>query len=423
MAILVALLPFVSAGKPAFLLSRISLVIFIISWLIEVVISKKINWREVINNPLMISFLFLYLFDLIGIAYSSNRLAAFNVVEKQLPLLIFPLAILTSNSLSKIRTEMLFWIFVFSVTMACTFCIGYAFHRNNYWEFFSNPNWFYFSYSDLTEVIGIQAIYLSLYVEFAFFIGLVYLLENWSQRVLKTRILIILLIGYLYFVLFLLAGKMSIISATAGATMILLYFFYRAKMVGYGLIGILMFIVVSFLIVTQLPVVKERFISFLGMQRTSSWVYGDPAHDRPSPDVRLVKWKASLNLISENWLIGVGPGDVQNQLNKEYEKLDFQLGIRENFNPHNQFLQTWLSTGLFGLVALLATLFIALKRAFSKNDLLLFILNFILVANCLTESILERQYGIFFYSIFLCLNYRFHVFVKVSSPSVVEINP
>lgn len=410
LAILIALLPFISAGKPFFLLSRLSLVVLIISWLAEVVIRKEINWRRVINNPLLISFLLLYLFDLIGIIYSSNKVAALSIAEKQFPLFVFPLVILTSNSFSRIRVEKLLWVFVYSVTIACLCCIGYAFYRNNYWDFFSSPNWFYFSYSDLTEPIGIQPIYLAFYVEFAVFIGLIQLHRKWSYMKLRIRFLIILLIVSLYFIILLLAGKMAILSATIGVAVTLFYFFYRAKRIWLGLVSVLLVILCSAILVSQLPVVKERFLSLFGIEKTSEWVYGDPNKNRPSTEVRLVKWDASLNLISKNWLIGVGPGDVQSELNKVYDQLDFQLGIQENFNSHNQFLQTWLSTGLFGLLAMSATLFLTFKRAIGDGDLLLFILCFIIVANCLTESILERQYGIFFYSIFLSLNYRFRTF-------------
>lgn len=421
LALLVATLPLVSSSKLFFLVNRVSIAIILIAWIFIDVISKKINWKEKFKNPLLLSFFILYLLNLIGIIYSSDTITAFGSVEKKLPLLIFPVIILTTDSLSIREVKKLLWIFVFSVTVTCLICVAYAFHRNNYWDFFLNPNWFYFSYSDLTEIVGIQPIYLSLYVELSFFIGLLFILTRWSTIHILIKMVGVMQIGFLYLIIFLLAGKMAILSTTVGIAMLLFYLLYKAKRTWLALLSTGSIIVISLVLITQLPIVKERFMSAVGMERTSQWVYGDP-NQAYSGEARLVKWKATFNLIIENWLIGVGPGDMQGELNKEYDRIGFQLGIQESFNPHNQFLQTWLSTGIFGLLSIIGIVYFAFARSFNDENLLLFVISFIFAANCLTESMLERQYGIFLFSIFLCLCYKFRTFDIKATSKVVSIN-
>jgi len=71
------------------------------------------------------------------------------------------------------------------------------------------------------------------------------------------------------------------------------------------------------------------------------------------------------------------------------------------YDPHNQYLQTWLELGLAGLFALLLCIFAPLFRPNVEQSYVAFILIFSLM--CLTESIGERQKGIVFFTLFQSL--------------------
>lgn len=411
MAIMIATMPFIFTHKVAFLLNRASIVLTVLIWITQL----RPDFSQIAKNKLLFSFLAIYLLTLISIFYSSNLKIAISSAEKGLPLLVFPLVILTVPGIFKEKTVKLFRFFTLAVTAASIVCLGYAFHRNNYFEGLKNPNWFYFSYYDLTEVINIQPIYLSLFVGFSIFLLTSDLLTRYRMSGLLKKSIIILWIVYLFVFLIFLAGKASIIATFLILIVGTFLFFASRKKYWSAVIFVALIIGVSISTIYQLPVVRERFISSFGLNKTSDWVYGDPNKTQPDSEARLIKWKASIEIIKSNWLIGVGTGDVQSELNLQYEKLGFQLGIDQRFNAHNQYLQTSIGLGIIGLLTFLGTILTSLKESIRTKNYLYtsFIVFFAL--NCITESLLERQYGIILYSLFSCL-----FFVQGKSMPITE---
>ncbi len=116
---------------------------------------------------------------------------------------------------------------------------------------------------------------------------------------------------------------------------------------------------------------------------------------------RILLWEYSLELIADKPIAGFGIGDVKDVVVNKWEKEDFNYALRQELNPHNQFLQTGVGTGLLGVVTLLLPMVVPLFYRKSKKTNILFLLFvFNIFMNCLTESILERQDGIIFYALF-----------------------
>ncbi len=70
-------------------------------------------------------------------------------------------------------------------------------------------------------------------------------------------------------------------------------------------------------------------------------------------------------------------------------------------NAHNQYLQVWMESGIFGLIAFLLCLGMGLFKLWENPGYVCFILIFSLM--CLTESIGERQKGVVFFTLFQVL--------------------
>lgn len=118
-------------------------------------------------------------------------------------------------------------------------------------------------------------------------------------------------------------------------------------------------------------------------------------------EVRLVMWTAAYQAFT-NYPLGVGTGNVDEVLTAQLTKMNQKELAKQLYNPHNQYLQTGLEIGVFGLLALLAPFVFAFnyfKR--SKNWLLLLVVGSLLF-NMLFESMLQRQSGIVFYTIATC---------------------
>lgn len=121
-----------------------------------------------------------------------------------------------------------------------------------------------------------------------------------------------------------------------------------------------------------------------------------------SSETRIILWTAAYHTFCLH-PFGVGTGNVDKFLGKELIKLKQKDLINFNFNPHNQFLQTAVEIGFFGLLIFIAIVFFGLYYGFKYRNLLLIIITGNLFLNCLFESMLQRQSGIIFYCFWICL--------------------
>jgi O-antigen ligase len=117
---------------------------------------------------------------------------------------------------------------------------------------------------------------------------------------------------------------------------------------------------------------------------------------------RKVIWLCTLKNLRENnqWFLGVGTGDVQDHLTSCYKDSNPYMYKHREFNAHNEYLQTLLRNGIFGLLILLIIIIFALKTGIQLNAYLYtgFVVFFFL--SNLTESMLTRQAGVLFYALF-----------------------
>ena len=121
-------------------------------------------------------------------------------------------------------------------------------------------------------------------------------------------------------------------------------------------------------------------------------------------DIRFDIAENALQVIGDHWVLGVGVGDRIDELDANRQKTH---GVEDekswhHYNPHNQYLDTWVATGLLGFLTLLALLLIPFIRALKQrphNEMLLALI-FIVGCSALFESVFERQMGIVFFCYF-----------------------
>ena len=118
---------------------------------------------------------------------------------------------------------------------------------------------------------------------------------------------------------------------------------------------------------------------------------------------RIEYWKNASAIIKENWLFGIGTGDINDEIQKMYVKRNSPLNEDRRLRAHNSYLTFWMTFGILGL-----SYFIWMQQGFfmqqwkSKNLLGLF---FILISavTFLFEDTLETQMGITYFSLFYAL--------------------
>jgi O-antigen ligase len=144
----------------------------------------------------------------------------------------------------------------------------------------------------------------------------------------------------------------------------------------------------------------------LGLEHFQSSFQGLNPEARYGLNLRLLSWDGALSLIKDRPVFGYGPGETQEALNHYYEFNGYTEPLLHSHNAHNQFLQTWLETGLTGLFVLSAIFIMLFRSVYSKKDMrLLFLgLTLVLFLNAGFESILNRFSGISFFSYLVCIS-------------------
>ncbi len=113
---------------------------------------------------------------------------------------------------------------------------------------------------------------------------------------------------------------------------------------------------------------------------------------------RLIYLKTSVLIIKNNFLFGVGIGDVNDAFVKKHKEINTQLRGDNRKRVHNQFFSIFVALGLFGFSFWLFTLLFPYFHT-SKSSLYSYFL-IIILFSFLTDNTLERQAGVMFFSFF-----------------------
>jgi O-antigen ligase len=114
--------------------------------------------------------------------------------------------------------------------------------------------------------------------------------------------------------------------------------------------------------------------------------------------------EASTNIIRKNPLFGIGTGDLTDELVKEYKRMNFTMGYKNKYNPHNQILSNLARNGfLGGSICIISLYILPAYIAYTRRDFLFFSFVCVIYGVGLTESILDVHKGITFYTFFSSL--------------------
>jgi len=117
---------------------------------------------------------------------------------------------------------------------------------------------------------------------------------------------------------------------------------------------------------------------------------------------RIEFWKASIGIISEYWLTGVGTGDMNEAFQKQYVKMNTKLPPDQRWRSHNQFLSIFVGFGIFGFIWFLVSLFYPAWKLRGFNDYFFLVFMIITTLSMMAEDLLESQIGVTFFTFFYC---------------------
>ncbi|MFC2098668.1 O-antigen ligase family protein [Bacteroidota bacterium] len=114
-------------------------------------------------------------------------------------------------------------------------------------------------------------------------------------------------------------------------------------------------------------------------------------------------WYVSAKLIGENPLLGLGIGDVVDDLTRAYHDEGYFEDSSTYFNCHNQFLETWLGLGISGVILLIGMLVYPFLSPNRINWQLYGSFFILVLIGFSSESQLNRIWGVAFFSLFYIL--------------------
>jgi O-antigen ligase len=369
------------------------IIIMIINWLVSGTYLKTIprllkeKWRI-----LTLSFVSLYLLYLAGILYSTNYAYGWFDLEVKLSLFLLPVIFATSDPVifNASGLRLFFASFIAGCVAGSLVLLGHA------WMVSATPgvsDAFY--YTSLAWYFHTS--YLAMYYTIGVGITLYYLAVDFSKHSIHKRVILSLIILYLEVLIFLLSSKAGLIMLAATEVLFVLLLIFKKT-------GITPILIVSIMMVMAFAGFSRVFpYAFRRISAADSMISSSHSvHSNPNDGTvaRLEIWKVSIGLIRQHFLTGVGTGDVKDVLIEAYQQQNLYPISNKKLNAHNQYLQTFITLGVFGFLILAASLLIPAWRSLRNRDFLYLLFLITFAINILFESMLEVQAGVVFYALF-----------------------
>jgi O-antigen ligase len=320
--------------------------------------------------------------------WSENLSYWLSRVQLRLPFLLLPLAFSMIPPLSKKQLQTLLFLFLVVISVNCLVVL------TNY----------VFNFDIITKNLGQgkampflkEHITFSIMTAFAFFIGI----ELWqdvpfmAKKGLKTVVPVLTI--FLFIAIHIIAVRTGIIALYLGLILRGILFIFQSRRYLVGVLGFALLFAIPLLSYQFLPSFQQR-INY-AIWDLEQYKAGDP--DTKSDSERIVSLKIGLQIFSENKLLGVGFGDIEQEMNRIYEQkyptLDHKL-------PHNQWLLTLMGTGIVGFVVSLFVFWYPVFEQKRFKDFLFLSLHIFVFVFSMTDIPFEASFSLSFYVFFVCL--------------------
>ncbi|MBR4135436.1 MAG: O-antigen ligase family protein [Bacteroidales bacterium] len=359
----------------------------------------KEKWMNVKDHQSTMVFILsaaVFFLPLFGLLISSNKMHALASVETYVWFLAAPLFLLTypSTLLTRERTRILLVLFTISTIFTSFFIFGDAMvcclksgeHDFSFYHHISAHH---------------HPSYLSLYMSCTIFL----MLYDWKLRrkqlALGIKIIYGVLIAYLYIAVISSSSKAGLLILLA---LCLVWVFFLAGTWKSRLVGLGVFISVNFLF--GLLLYQFHATPFLRMRAAWTDIRNyevNSPYAYTSSGVRLTVWRCAWEVATDNHLLGTGTGDLTDDLIQNAEANGYQNLVGHHYNAHNQWLQALASTGLLGLLIVLAYCLFPIVYSIRKRDILYFTFGLLVIGNLCVESMFERKMGATFIAIMYVL--------------------
>lgn len=257
----------------------------------------------------------------------------------------------------------------------------------------------------------------SLTLAFAIIGGIALWAEKFHFQQTSERYIIGGMTLFLFIFIHVLSVRSGILALYLGLFVLAGYYVFIKKKYLWGLMGMIGIIGLPFIAYQAVPSFKLKVDyavwDFKQFQQGGGGHYPDSE--------RLISMTKGLELAKENWLFGVGAGDLKKAMKNKYEN---ELAGSYNFRmPHNQLISIFAGTGIIGLIVFLAAFFYPLFYKKNFRQPLFLALHAVVFMSFFMENTIENNFGISMYLFFLLmgLNYLFNQKIQKGG-EIVEQN-
>lgn len=347
----------------------------------------NLNWKRFL---VLSSLYFCWAYSLL---YTENIERGIKVLtETRVTVLLIPLAFMFLHSNNDVLTSGL-WnrfkrVFAFS-TLA--FSILYVLYiplmPTDPDPFFQFPSVFFFrNCIEHLPIIGMEPIYAALCLGIAIIFIVSEYLDTKKLSLLNVSMFLIFL-G----ILIVISSKMTLLALAIilGFVMVMTIKSKKQKTI------LIMASVLGMIALFNVPTIKQRSSEFFQKETYTEY----KRHN--STSIRLTVLRCAFEVSGKNWLLGVGVGDVKNELVECYEDISYDL-VERRYNSHNQYVSVLLATGIIGFLIFLIFWAYNIKWAFQSKDLSYSLILIFFGLQLASENLLERQNGVLLFYYLIC---------------------
>ena len=311
----------------------------------------------------------------IGLLYTADMKSGFRVMETSFSLLALPIIF---SALPRLEENDFFRIllsFIGGLVLASAICLAQAIIT-----FYQSGLATSFLFYQFTDILSLQPTYFAYYLCFG--ISVLLYIIHYKKTNYPSGILIVTSL-FLFTILMLTAGRTAYMAILLVFSFFILKFFFEEGNTRSATVTFSM----SLTLLICMLMINYFNINSGTLQSADNNDYWE----------RITLWQSALNA-NPDFLFGVGTGDVNMVLNKHFTSHNLTNYATANFNSHNQFINTFLSSGILGLISLLFLLGYPLFKSVKHQNVLGIMTFFSFFIYGITEVFLGRYQGVVFFA-------------------------
>lgn len=351
--------------------------------------------KEILKDKILISFILLFAVVLLGGIYSNNTDNYLDDVVLKLPFLLLPFGLLSSEIYKK--KNLIFFLlalqlFVF-ISGSASF-INYILHKKEF-------DALIFQAKPIPIVTDINHIYFSFILAFSTISTAIISLCHIKNKNLKIILWITVILNIVF--LHVIAARTGLAGFYASVFALIIFWGLKNKKHFLSLGFIVVILLLAFLSLTYVDSLNNRLQKTIEDIETNK-NNGDINHY--SISMRFEYWEKSFKVFLKSPIIGVSKADVKEEMKIIFKKENTILEEVNQKGPHNQFLQILAGTGILGFLIFAFIFFYPLIKIFKTWDFIFLSFWVVMFIAFMVESVLERQWGISFFTLLMIIFIR-----------------